>query len=57
MTVLSALKRRESRFVPEHYRVDYPETNPEWNCFLVFRKNEDGDVVFEKRPVEEFWGE
>jgi len=56
MIILSALTRKESRFALEHYRVDYPETNPEWDCFLVFRKEKEG-VVFEKRPLELYRGD
>ena len=55
MTILSALVRKESRFIPEHYRVDYPKTDPKWECFLVFRREREG-VVYEKRPLKLYGG-
>ncbi len=51
MTLISALARKESRFPPEHYRVDYPESSPDWNSFIVLKKVGE-EVVCEKRPLE-----
>jgi adenylylsulfate reductase subunit A len=40
MMVKAALARKESRFVPYHYRVDYPETdNKNWAGQIVLRRH------------------
>jgi succinate dehydrogenase/fumarate reductase flavoprotein subunit len=59
MSILAARERKETRFLPnhyrasyEHYRVDYPETDDEnWFRFLVL-KRQNGQVVFNKQPIE-----
>ena len=35
----AALARKESRFIPYHYRSDYPETNDDWCGLVAVRKD------------------
>jgi succinate dehydrogenase/fumarate reductase flavoprotein subunit len=41
----SALMRNESRMVPAHYRVDYPEMDPDWDDMIVTAKKTSGDEI------------
>lgn len=46
ISAAAALERRESRFVPYHYRADHPETDDENYCgLLVIQKRPDGGVA------------
>lgn len=48
------LERKETRYIksaPIHTRIDYPKQDDEnWNCSLSQRLEEDGTLVFAKRP-------
>jgi succinate dehydrogenase/fumarate reductase flavoprotein subunit len=47
----AALLRKESRFIPYHYRKDYPETdNTNW-CGQVLIKQMDGKIGSEFKPM------
>ena len=48
----AALARKESRFIPYHYRSDYPETNEDWCGLVVVRKDGETGVAtrFERLP-------
>jgi succinate dehydrogenase/fumarate reductase flavoprotein subunit len=47
----AALFRKESRFIPYHYREDYPETdNTNW-CGQVLIKQMDGKIEIEFKPI------
>ncbi|MCL5959995.1 MAG: FAD-dependent oxidoreductase [Chloroflexi bacterium] len=48
LVAMAALERKESRFLPTHYRADYPEQDPNWFKFLVVRKSESGIDVYSK---------
>jgi succinate dehydrogenase/fumarate reductase flavoprotein subunit len=49
--VASARERRETRFSPEHHRIDFPQTDDaHWNVFLAVRKMGD-QLVFTKRKI------
>ena len=41
----AALARKESRFIPYHYRSDYPETNDDWCGLVAVRKNGEKGVA------------
>lgn len=41
----AALARKESRFIPYHYRSDYPETNDDWCGLVAIRKNGENGVA------------
>jgi succinate dehydrogenase/fumarate reductase flavoprotein subunit len=46
----AAQARRESRFIPYHYRLDYPEQNDaEWNGQIVVQKSNES-ITTEFRP-------
>jgi succinate dehydrogenase/fumarate reductase flavoprotein subunit len=48
----AAMFREESRFIPYHYREDYPETdNKNW-CGQVLIKQKDGKIVTEFEPLQ-----
>ena len=48
----AALARKESRFIPYHYRSDYPETNEDWCGLVAVRKDGETGVAtrFERLP-------
>ena len=47
----AALFRTESRFIPYHYREDYPETdNTHW-CGQVLIRQQDGRIATEFKPL------
>jgi succinate dehydrogenase/fumarate reductase flavoprotein subunit len=55
MAARASLYRRESRWGLYHYRVDYPEkNNDEWFCHVNLKKEESGEMVLFKRPVEPY---
>lgn len=55
MAARASLYRKESRWGLYHYRVDYPEkNNEEWFCHVNLKKDESGQMVFRKRPVEPY---
>ena len=41
----AALARKESRFIPYHYRSDYPETNEDWCGLVAIRKDGEKGVA------------
>jgi len=41
----AALARKESRFVPYHYRSDYPETSEDWCGLVVVRRDGENGVA------------
>jgi adenylylsulfate reductase subunit A len=41
----AALARKESRFIPYHYRSDHPETSEDWCGLVVVRKNGEKGVA------------
>ncbi|MCL5961486.1 MAG: FAD-dependent oxidoreductase [Chloroflexi bacterium] len=49
---VAALERKESRFLPTHYRADYPEQDPNWFKFIALRKSETGIDVYTK-PIKQ----
>ncbi|WP_242055962.1 hypothetical protein [Nostoc flagelliforme] len=55
MAARASLYRRESRWGLYHYRLDYPEkNNEEWFCHVNLKKNESGEMVLFKRPVNPY---
>jgi len=55
MAARASLYRRESRWGLYHYRVDYPEkNNDEWFCHVNLKKDDAGEMVLCKRPVEPY---
>jgi adenylylsulfate reductase subunit A len=48
----AALARKESRFIPYHYRSDYPETKEDWCGLVAVRKDGETGVAtrFERLP-------
>lgn len=54
---LSARSRLESRFGPEHYRADFPETdNEHWFCNTAL-KREDDEIHLYKKPIRHIYRE
>jgi succinate dehydrogenase/fumarate reductase flavoprotein subunit len=50
--VASALEREETRFYPEHHRVDFPrQDDANWRAFLTIRKQGDR-MSFQKEKIE-----
>ena len=48
----SALEREETRFYPEHYRIDFPrQDDTHWKAFLTLRKEGDR-ISFQKERIE-----
>jgi succinate dehydrogenase/fumarate reductase flavoprotein subunit len=55
MAARASLYRQESRWGLYHYRLDYPEKNDdEWFCHVNLKKDESGEMVLFKRPVEPY---
>ncbi|MEM1311508.1 MAG: fumarate reductase/succinate dehydrogenase flavoprotein subunit [Cyanobacteria bacterium P01_H01_bin.153] len=55
MAARASLYRKESRWGLYHYRLDYPEKNSEeWFCHVNLKKDDDGNMVLYKRPVEPY---
>ncbi|AUT04411.1 fumarate reductase/succinate dehydrogenase flavoprotein subunit [Nostoc sp. CENA543] len=55
MAARASLYRQETRWGLYHYRLDYPEKNDdEWFCHTNLRKNESGQMILFKRPVEPY---
>ena len=55
MAARASLYRKESRWGLYHYCLDYPEkNNEEWFCHVNLKKDEAGDMVLFKRPVEPY---
>ncbi len=55
MAARASLYRRESRWGLYHYRVDYPEkNNDEWFCHVHLKKDDAGELVLFKRPIEPY---
>jgi succinate dehydrogenase/fumarate reductase flavoprotein subunit len=55
MAARASLYRRESRWGLYHYRLDYPEkNNEEWFCHVMVKKDDTGEMVLFKRPVEPY---
>ncbi|MHC1600972.1 MAG: FAD-binding protein, partial [Candidatus Nezhaarchaeales archaeon] len=52
LTITAAIERRESRFPPYHFRLDYPETrDDEWLKLIVLRR--DGDsITISHKPLD-----
>ena len=47
MHVQSSLMRDESRIVPVHYRIEYPDLNPKWDNMIVTVKKVGGEAKYE----------
>ena len=45
--VQSSIIRDESRIVPVHFRLEYPNPDPKWDNMIVTAKRIDGEPVFE----------
>ena len=55
MAARASLFRTESRWGLYHHRVDFPHRNDaEWFCHTWLRKDADGTMRSEKRPVEPY---
>ena len=55
MAARASLYRRESRWGLYHYRLDYPDkNNEEWFCHTILQKDDAGDMMLFKRPVEPY---
>ena len=55
MAARASLYRKESRWGLYHYCLDYPEkNNEEWFCHVNLKKDEKGNMVLFKRPVESY---
>lgn len=52
----AALFRKESRFIPYHYREDYPETNNTNWCGQVLVRQIDGKITTEFKPLHYRYG-
>jgi succinate dehydrogenase/fumarate reductase flavoprotein subunit len=51
MILVSALERKETRFYPEHYRIDFPQQDDtNWRVFLTIRKEGDR-IEFQKEKI------
>jgi succinate dehydrogenase/fumarate reductase flavoprotein subunit len=50
--IASARERRETRFPPEHERIDFLQQDDDrWKVFLAIRKKEN-DLLFSKRKID-----
>lgn len=47
MHIQSSLMRTESRLVPVHYRVEYPERDPKWENMVIQCAKADGRTKYE----------
>jgi len=47
MHIQSSLLRDESRIVPVHFRIEYPDLDPKWENLIVTAKKVDGEAKFE----------
>ncbi|TCM61188.1 succinate dehydrogenase/fumarate reductase flavoprotein subunit [Acinetobacter calcoaceticus] len=55
MAARASLYRTESRWGLYHYRADYPEkNNEEWFCHTHLKKDEQGNMVSFKKPIEPY---
>ncbi|MEH1945518.1 MAG: fumarate reductase/succinate dehydrogenase flavoprotein subunit [Nostoc sp.] len=55
MAARASLYRQETRWGLYHYRLDYPEKNDEeWFCHVNLKKDELGQMVLFKRPVDTY---
>ncbi|OLP17049.1 fumarate reductase/succinate dehydrogenase flavoprotein subunit [Leptolyngbya sp. 'hensonii'] len=55
MAARASLYRKESRWGLYHYRLDYPEkNNEEWFCNVNLKKDEAGEMVLFKCPVDPY---
>ena len=45
--IQSSIIRDESRIVPVHYRIEYPDLDPKWENMIVTAKKVDGEAKFE----------
>lgn len=55
MAARASLFRTESRWGLYHYRVDHPQrNNADWFCHCHLKKDENGNMVSLKRPVEPY---
>jgi succinate dehydrogenase/fumarate reductase flavoprotein subunit len=55
MAARASLYRRESRWGLYHYHLNYPQkNNEEWFCHVNLKKNETGEMILFKRPVEPY---
>jgi succinate dehydrogenase/fumarate reductase flavoprotein subunit len=55
MAARASLFRTESRWGLYHYRVDHPQRNDaDWLCHCHIKKDENGNMVSLKRPVEPY---
>jgi len=55
MAARASLFRTESRWGLYHYRVDYPQRNDaDWLCHCHLKKDENGNMVSLKRPIEPY---
>ncbi|QFS49938.1 fumarate reductase/succinate dehydrogenase flavoprotein subunit [Nostoc sphaeroides] len=55
MAARASLYRQETRWGLYHYRLDYPEKNDEeWFCHVNLKKDELGQMVLFKRPVDSY---
>ena len=44
--IRSSLVRDDSRLVPVHYRVEYPDVDPKWDNMVVFAKKAGGETEY-----------
>ena len=55
MAARASLYRQETRWGLYHYRLDYPEKNDdEWFCHVNLKKDESGQMILFKRPVDTY---
>ncbi len=55
MAARASLYRTESRWGLYHYRVEHPERNDaDWFCHAQLKKNDAGDMICFKRPIEPY---
>lgn len=55
MAARASLYRQETRWGLYHYRLDYPEKNDdEWFCHVILKKDESGQMVLFKHPVDPY---
>ncbi len=52
ITATAAMARKETRFRPYHYRVDFPETDDENYCgLIVVKKGPEGEITTRFEPL------